>query len=101
MSEAVRAYLSICNTCQRYNYKYVSPAGKLISIKVTYPLECIGMDLIGHYPLSNSNRCRFVFVIAGYFSKWVEFVPFRKASTPALPMLYFIILFLNMVHKLE
>lgn len=59
--------------------KYISPAGKLISIKVSDPLEWIGVDLNGPYSLSE-NSFLFVLVIVDLFSKLIEFIPLRKAS---------------------
>ena len=89
MRNTVKDYVSNCDTSQRYNYKNIKPAGKLISTNVTFLLETVGIDLIGPYPLSNPNRYRFVLVITDYFSKWVEFVPLRKASTQDVATAFF------------
>lgn len=99
MREAVRDYISRCNTCQPYNYENVSPAGKIIPIKVTYPLKYVGLDLIGPYLLYNTYRFIFVLVIVDYFCKWMEFGPLRKAFAKTVADAFLIILFLNMVHQ--
>lgn len=84
MKKIVNNYVTSCDTCQKYNYRNILPAGKLIPIKVKKPLEMVGIDLIGPYPASNPDRYRYVLVITDYFSKWSEFIPLKKASAQAV-----------------
>ena len=86
MRKTFNDYVSSCDACQKYNYKNIKPAGKLISTNVTFPL---GIGLIGPYPLSNPNTYRFVLEITDYFCKWVEFAPLRKASAHAVATAFF------------
>lgn len=81
-------YVSSFSTYQRFNYCSVSPADKLIPIQVTDTLKSVGLDLIGSYPISNRERQRYVLVIV-IISKWVEFVPFIKASARAVADAFF------------
>lgn len=69
MREAARDYVFSCSTCQRFNYQNASLAGNLTRIKLTYPLENVGVDLIAPYPLFNPGRFRYVLVITAYFNK--------------------------------
>ncbi|GFW47513.1 retrovirus-related Pol polyprotein from transposon 297 [Trichonephila clavipes] len=42
------------------------------------------LDLLGHYPASRPERCRFILVITDHFTKWSELIPLRKASVQAV-----------------
>lgn len=80
----MRDYDSSCGTSERYKYENVPPAGKLIHIKVTYVMECVGLDVIGQYPLTISDRFKYVLVIINYFITWVVFVRLRKTPAKAV-----------------
>lgn len=49
----------------------------------------MGLNLIGQYPLSNSESYRYVFVIVDYFSKLVDFVSLGNASDKPIADVFF------------
>lgn len=60
MREVVREYVYSRSTWRRFNYGNVSPADKLITIKVTFHHQFVGLDLICPNPISNPERYRYV-----------------------------------------
>lgn len=84
LREVVLEYVSNYSTCQRFNYRYASPGGKRISIKITYIIHKKGLYKTGPYPFSTPKRYSYVLVNVDYFSKWVEFIPLRKAFERAI-----------------
>lgn len=75
MREIVSKYIASCSNCQRSSYRNISPAIKLISVKVTLTLASMELDLLRPNAISNPARYRYVFVIVDYFSKCEEIVP--------------------------
>ncbi|GFX49535.1 retrovirus-related Pol polyprotein from transposon 297 [Trichonephila clavipes] len=79
MRKYIFEYVSTCDRCQKFNYKNVLPAGRLIPIVSNYPNEIVTLDLLGPYPASRPKRYRFLLVITDHFTKWSELIPLRKA----------------------
>ncbi|GFV90269.1 transposon Tf2-11 polyprotein [Trichonephila clavipes] len=77
-------YVSICDRCQKFNYKNALPAGRLMPIDSKYPKEIVTLDLLGPYPASRPERYKFILVISHHFTKWCELIPLRKASAQAI-----------------
>ncbi|GFT96713.1 retrovirus-related Pol polyprotein from transposon 17.6 [Trichonephila clavipes] len=71
-------------TCQRINYKYALPAGRLIPIVTNYRNKIVWLDLLSPYPASRLERYKFILVKTNNLSKCVEIVPLRKASAKAI-----------------
>uniref|UniRef100_A0AAR2JKP5 Integrase catalytic domain-containing protein n=1 Tax=Pygocentrus nattereri TaxID=42514 RepID=A0AAR2JKP5_PYGNA len=70
-----------CVTCQQYKSFNTKPAGLLQQTKVQQPGEMIGVDFMGHLPLSHS-RNTMLMVVVDYYSKWVELFPLKDAKAP-------------------
>ncbi|KFM57919.1 Retrotransposable element Tf2 protein type 2, partial [Stegodyphus mimosarum] len=81
LHKIVTTYVRSCKLCQLINNVNYSPAGCLNSIRVTFPNEILGIDLLGPFPQSELNKNRYLLVIAGHFSKWVEIISLKRAST--------------------
>ncbi|GFX21775.1 retrovirus-related Pol polyprotein from transposon 412 [Trichonephila clavipes] len=77
-------YVSTCDRCQKFNYKNVLPAGRLIPIVSNYPNEIVTLDLLGPYPAFRLERYRFLLVITDHFTNWSELIPLQKASAQAI-----------------
>ncbi|GFY09436.1 retrovirus-related Pol polyprotein from transposon 412 [Trichonephila clavipes] len=84
MRKYIFKYVSTCDRCQKFNYKNALPAGRLIPIVSNYPNEIVTLDLLGPYPASRPERCRFILVITDHFTKWSELMPLRKASAQVI-----------------
>ncbi|GFT04171.1 retrovirus-related Pol polyprotein from transposon 297 [Trichonephila clavipes] len=84
MRKYIFEYVSTCHRCQKFNYKNVLPAGRLIPIVWNYPNEIVMLDLLGPFPASRPETYRFLLVITDHFTKWSELIPLRKASAQAI-----------------
>ncbi|GFV81937.1 transposon Tf2-9 polyprotein [Trichonephila clavipes] len=84
MRKYIFEYVSICDRCQKFNYKNELPAGRLLPIVSKYPNEIVTLDLLGPYPASRPKRYKFILVISDHFTKWCELIPLRKASVQAI-----------------
>ena len=74
---SVRKYVAHCRDCQRRKAPSKRPTGHLQSIPPSYePLERVGIDLLGRFPLSNMGN-RWIVVCTDYLT--------RYAITKALP----------------
>ncbi|GFT23130.1 retrovirus-related Pol polyprotein from transposon 297 [Trichonephila clavipes] len=80
MRKYIFEYVSICDRCQKFNYKNALTAGPFNPIVSNYPNEIVILDLLGPYPSSRPERYRFLLVITDHFTKWSELIPLRKAS---------------------
>ncbi|GFX33220.1 retrovirus-related Pol polyprotein from transposon 412 [Trichonephila clavipes] len=84
MRKYIFKYVSTCVRCQKFNYKNVVPAGRLIPIVSNSPNEIVTLDLLSPYPASRPERYRYILVITDHFTKWSELIPLRKASAQAI-----------------
>lgn len=80
MSRDVIAYISTCTTCQTFEV-VKTQAPTLKQIKVSQPMEVVGMDLIGPLAMTKSGS-QYVLTIVDYFTKYVLLFPLpRKDGT--------------------
>ncbi|GFT21320.1 retrovirus-related Pol polyprotein from transposon 297 [Trichonephila clavipes] len=56
MRKYIFEYVSTCDRCQKFNYRNVLPAGRLIPIVSNYPNEFVTLDLLGPYPAFRPKR---------------------------------------------
>ncbi|GFU55311.1 retrovirus-related Pol polyprotein from transposon 412 [Trichonephila clavipes] len=84
MRKYIFEYESTCDRCQKFNYKNVLAAGRLITIVWNYPNEIVTLAFLGPYSASRAERYRFLLVITDNFTKWCKLIPLRKASTQAI-----------------
>ncbi|KAL2250069.1 UNVERIFIED_CONTAM: Gag-Pol polyprotein [Sesamum indicum] len=60
-----------CESCQRYASLIHQPATPIEPIKIAYPFEQWGIDIVGLFPPAQAQK-KFIIVVVEYFSKWVE-----------------------------
>jgi len=82
MFRDIARHVRNCETCQSYKATQQKPAGKLAT-EVKRPWEQVSIDLVGPLPQSKRGHT-WLLVMQGSFSKWVELVLLRKATTDAV-----------------
>lgn len=71
----VEAWIRSCQQCAHRKRAYHGPL-PVGTIKVTQPMECLGMDFCGPLPTTASNK-RHILVVIDYLTKWVELFALR------------------------
>jgi hypothetical protein len=81
MLEDCFRYYKGCQDCQRFGNVQKSLASAMNPIVKPWPFRGWGIDLIGQiYPPSSKGH-KFVLVAIDYFTKWVEAIPLKIASS--------------------
>jgi len=81
MLEDCFKYYKGCQECQRFGNIQKSPASAMNPIVKPRPFRCWAIDLICQIFPSSSKGHDFVLVATDYFTKWVEAVPLKIASS--------------------
>ena len=83
MSRQVKSYVRKCELCQKYKVQQLKPAGKMLSHIAEEPWITVCTDFVGPLPRSKHGNTMLL-VVFDKFSKWVELVALRKATTESL-----------------
>jgi transposase InsO family protein len=67
----VQAWIAACKKCQQFKYAQPKKNGLLQPIRVTYPFEVVGIDLVGPLPTSKQGN-KYLLVAVDLFTSWVE-----------------------------
>ena len=84
MRHDIEVHIKSCSVCGAFK----SPAKKLRATLADYrvgaPLDRIGIDIVGPFPMSENGNSR-ILVVADYFTRWVEAFPLpdERAETTA------------------
>lgn len=83
MFRDVARYVRNCDSCQRFKAEQRRPAGEMLTRIPEEPWSTVCADFVG--PLPRSRRgFNMLLVFLDKFTKWVEIVPLRKATTSTL-----------------
>nr|XP_025636282.1 uncharacterized protein LOC112730408 [Arachis hypogaea] len=63
-----------CDNCQKHATLSETPAEELHTIKVSWPFDRWGLDILGPFPKA-PGQVKFLLVSIDYFSKWIEAQP--------------------------
>ncbi|GFV96612.1 hypothetical protein TNCV_3387061 [Trichonephila clavipes] len=77
-------YADLCEQLyklKRKSVKFIWSKEAQTAFVTNYPNEIVSLDLLGPYPASQPERYRYILVIMDHFTKWVDVIPLRKAST--------------------
>lgn len=84
MRQHVLQFVKSCLICQAQKIPGTLPQGLMgTQKKVSYPWQCISMDLMGPFPRSTQGNT-FLLVVSDYFSKYVLLKPIRKATAKSI-----------------
>ncbi|CAB0030668.1 unnamed protein product [Trichogramma brassicae] len=82
MYHDVHEFVRICDTCQRYKPAQTGPQGLMGKRVFEEPWTVVAMDCI-EFPKSKAQN-KYLIVIIGLFTRWVEIRPVRKATAKAV-----------------
>ena len=71
MQADAKAYVKVCDQCQRFSNIPRQPSEYLTSMMAPWPFAQLGLDILGPFPLS-TRQMKFLVVGIDYFTKWVE-----------------------------
>ena len=71
MRSDTKLYIRKCDKCNRTKTLCKKPRAKLRNYVVGYPLNRIGIDVMGPLPLTKDQN-KFILVIGDYFTRWME-----------------------------
>lgn len=67
----IRLHIRCCNKCNLNKLPGKRPKTKLRQYQVGYPLDRVGIDIMGPFPLS-AQKNKYVLVIGDYFTRYME-----------------------------
>ena len=76
MHKDVSYWCRICSTCGSRKMPYRKAKEPMRQYNVGYPMERIGFDICGPYPVSKKGH-RYLVVVSCYFTKWVDAIPLK------------------------
>ena len=65
-----------CSTCGSRKMPHRSAKAPMRLYNVGFPMERIGLDICGPYPVSKKGH-RYLMVVSCYFTKWVDAIPLK------------------------
>ena len=68
----MRLHIQQCPSCDKW--KTPTPKPALSDYRVGFPMDHIGIDVIGPLPRSNKNN-RYILVVGDHFTRWMEAYP--------------------------
>lgn len=75
-------YVKKCKSCQKFSGKLkYNGALPLIPLQTEEPFKMWGIDFIGEIADASSGGHRWILVATDYFTKWVEAIPTRQATS--------------------
>ena len=74
MDEDIRLHIRMCHQCNRHKDPVNKPKAKMRNYTAGYPMDRIGIDVMGPLPLSKEKN-KYILVIGDYFTRWMEAYP--------------------------
>lgn len=79
MQADAKAYVKVCDQCQRFNNVPRQPSEYLTPMTAPWPFAQWGLDILGPFPLG-VRQMKFLVVGIDYFTKWVEAEPLANIT---------------------
>ncbi|MCG8078588.1 MAG: DDE-type integrase/transposase/recombinase, partial [Candidatus Thiodiazotropha taylori] len=76
MQKDVSYWCRTCSTCGSRKMPHRNAKAPMRQYNVGCPMERIGLDICGPYPVSNKGH-RYLLVVSCYFTKWVDAIPLK------------------------
>lgn len=80
MRDTISKALRTCLVCQSVKTDRTLPAGEMYSHRVHYSGQTVSLDIMGPYTRSSKGH-KYILTIVDLFSKWVVFLPMKKATS--------------------
>ena len=79
MQADAKAYVKVCNQCQRFSNVPRQPSEYPTPMMAPWPFARWGLDNLGPFPLG-TRQMKFLVVGIDYFTKWVEAEPLANIT---------------------
>ena len=79
MQADAKAYVKVCDQCQRFSNVPKQPSEYLTSMMAPWPFAQWGLNILGCFPLGTRQK-KFLVVGIDYFTKWVEAEPLANIT---------------------
>ena len=76
MYKDISYWCRICSTCGSRKMPHRHGKAPMRQYNVGFPMERIGLDICGPYPVSKKGH-KYLMVVSCYFSKWVDAIPLK------------------------
>ena len=76
----VRNWCKTCGTCAQRKHPAPRNRAQLQTISVGYPMQMVGTDILGPFPVSESGNS-YILVATDYFTRWAEAYPIPNQET--------------------
>ncbi|CAB0002844.1 unnamed protein product [Nesidiocoris tenuis] len=83
MYQDVIRHIRRCDVCQRVKPQNETPRGLMYPRYLSKPWDIVSADLMGPFPCSSLGN-RYLLVLEDLFTKWVELVPIRVATSAVI-----------------
>jgi Integrase zinc binding domain/Integrase core domain len=83
MRKDVYKYTQQCTLCQQFKYDNKPLAMPMQLHTVSEPWHTIGVDLMGPFPTTQTQK-EYLFVVVDYFTRWVEMFPLRNTTATTM-----------------
>lgn len=83
MYHDILRYVRHCLICQKTKPSNSPPRGLMNDRDVQAPWQCVAADLMGPFPRSSEGNT-YLLVFQDLFSRWVELVPIRRATSEVI-----------------
>jgi transposase InsO family protein len=80
MRKDIFNYVDTCPSCQKFKYNNAPTAGPMQMHEVNEPWATIGVDIMGPFPPTATNK-RYLLVVVDYFTRWVEIFALRSTTS--------------------
>lgn len=87
--EDIKCHAKQCPACNKWKKQTKPPRAKLCDYRVGFPLDRIGIDIIGPLPRTKKQN-KFILVIGDHFTRWMEAfpIPNQNAETVATKLVH-------------
>ena len=79
MQADAKAYVKVCDQCQRFSNVPRQPSEYLTPMMAPWPFAQWGLDILGLFPLG-AKKMKFLVVDIDYFTKWVKAEPLANIT---------------------
>ena len=79
MQADAKAYVKVCDKCQRFRNVPKQPSEYLTPMMAPWPFAQWGLDILRPFPLG-TRQMKFLVVGIDYFTKWVEAKPLANIT---------------------
>jgi len=83
MYQDIVRYIHQCDVCQRVKPQNTAPKGEIFPRYLKAPWDIVSTDIMGPFPRSSKGNL-YLLVFQDTFTKWVELVPIRKATSEVI-----------------